>query len=94
MPGVSVSICDFGAQPEKIIHTHGLLTPSKQGRDERSTSAKKEAYWEGERMLRGLEGLSVLKVVEVLPRYFIFIVKYSARMVDRGNFCSQPAIQK
>lgn len=45
-------------------------------------------------MLRGLEGLSVLKVVEVLPRYFIFIVKYSARMVDRGNFCSQPAIQK
>lgn len=45
-------------------------------------------------MLRELEGLSLLKVVEVLPRYFIFIVKYSARMVDRGNFCSQPAIQK
>lgn len=45
-------------------------------------------------MVGELEGLSLLKVVEVLPRYFIFIVKYSACMVDRGNFCSQPAIQK
>lgn len=45
-------------------------------------------------MPRELVGLSLLKVVEVLPRYFIFIVKYSMRMVDRGNFCSQPAIQK
>lgn len=36
----------------------------------------------------------VLKVVEVLPRHFIFIVKYSVHMVDRGNFCSQPGIQK
>ena len=42
-----------------------------------------------------LVGLSFLKVVaKILPRYFIFIVKYSVHMVDRGNFRSQPTIQK
>lgn len=55
---------------------------------------KKGGYSEGVCILRELVGFSLLKVVEVLPRYFIFIVKYSVRMVDRGNFCSQPAIQK
>lgn len=30
----------------------------------------------------------------ILPRYFIFIAEYSVRTVDRGNFCSQLAIQK
>lgn len=46
-------------------------------------------------MLAELVGLLLLKVVaKILPRYFIFIVKNSVHMVDRGNFCSQPAIQK
>lgn len=48
--------------------------------------------WEGVYMLR--EGFSLLKVVEALPRFFIFIFTYSLHMVDGSNFCSQPAIQK
>lgn len=97
--GVSPSVADFGAQPEKIIHHFLSWHPSIQGWDDRFMSAKRGVggYWEYVLcvcMTRELEGPSLLKVVEVLPRYFIFIVKYSARMVDRGNFCSQPAIQK
>lgn len=59
-----------------------------------SWEKKGRGFWDSVCMLWELEGLSLLKVVEVLPRYFIFIVKYSTRMVDRGNFCSQPTIQK
>lgn len=46
-------------------------------------------------VLRELKGVSLLRAVaKIFPRYFIFIVKYSAHMADRGNSCSQPAIQK
>lgn len=45
-------------------------------------------------MLTEFDQLLLLKLVEVLPRCFIFIVKYSVCMVDGGNFCSKRAIQK
>lgn len=41
-------------------------------------------------MLGELEGLSLLKVVEVLPKYFIFTVKYSVRVVDRAISAVSP----
>lgn len=94
LSGVSPLVGDFGAQPEKISHHFLSWHTSIQGWNDRSMSAKKEGILGGCVCMRELDGLSLLKVVEVLPRYFIFIVKYSARMVDRGNFCSQPAIQK
>lgn len=68
--------------------------PSIQARDDRFMRGKRRGFWDSVCMLWELEGLSLLKVVEVLPEYFVFIVKYSVRMVDRGNFCSQPTIQK
>lgn len=34
-------------------------------------------------MLENLEALSLFRMPEVLPRYFIFIVKYSGHIVDR-----------
>lgn len=68
------------------------IPPYRAGMIDSWVGKKRGCKERGVCILRELVGL--LKVVEVLPRYFIFILKYSLHMVDRGNFCSQPAIQK
>lgn len=62
------------------------------GLGDRSMEAKTGDIGRG----HGLAELDALTFEDgwILPRYFIFKTEYSVRTVDRGNFCSQPAIQK